>query len=327
MPRILPHGGWVLSTFGLVTLTFDDYAPRAQVEAFGEAVVTSTWIATVCAEYGVRGGSHATHGSLGRAPPMLSRGDIAARVRALMTSGLGPQPGDPPLIYLVYVPPDVARAADLSRSYHEMIVAAGARATIAVALDDSAGIEATTIAAARELINAATNPYAPPFDGFYADPPMTDPWSLVRGEVADLCAGEAPVSESGWALPRVYSGSAADAGRAPCAPFLGDDEWTNVTAEPSQVRTAARGSVLAFTLTGWSTRPVADWEIRTEAAERSALTAPQMRPTLSSGTINNNTSVTLRLQVPRTAPSGVFGGVVVASGPSAHPWVVGFIVE
>lgn len=327
MPRVLPHAGWVLARFGLVTLTFDGYAPRAEVEAFGDAVVGSTWLATVGLEYGVSEGVPAGTGTLGPAPASLSRAEIASRVRALVTRGPGPTPGAPPLIYLVYVPPGVARGPDLTRDYHEMLSTAGGRAVIAVVLDDGAGITSTTLAAARELVNAAANPYAPPLDGYYADPPMTDPWSLVRGEVADLCAGEEPVAEGGWAFPRVYSSTAAISGRAPCAPFDGDDEWTNVTAAPSQLRTAARGSVLSFTLTGWSTRPVPDWEIRTEAAERSDLTSLQMHPTLSSGTINNSTNVTLKLQVPRTAPSGAFGGVVVASGPSAHPWVVGFIVE
>jgi hypothetical protein len=329
MPLILPHAGMVLSSVGLITLTFDGYADRGAVERFGDSVLGSEWFRAVCHEYEVDGGRQLATGSLGPAPASITRDDIVTRVRTAMDGGLVPQAGDPPALYLVYVPPGVARGADLQRihGYHDTIDRGTDRVALAVVFDDGRGISATTTAAARALVDAATNPYLPPHDGFYADPPMSDPWSLVRGEIADLCAGEEPTVDLGWSLPRIYSNRAATAGYAPCTPADGDAVWTNVTAEPSQLRTAPRGSSVQFTLTGWSTAPTADWRLRVEATELSTLTIAQMHPLLSNDTINNNTSVTLTLQVPRGIGSGAFGGVVIESGPSAHPWVVGFVVE
>jgi hypothetical protein len=329
MPLMLPHAGTVLTTVGLVTLTFDGYPDRTAVEAFGAAVFDSTWFADVCAEYGVVGGRQLRAGSLGPAPTSLARTDLPGLIASAMARGLAPLPGDPDVLYLIYAPPSVARGADVARakSFHDTVIVHGTHAAVAVVFDDGVGLGATTTTAARALVDAATNPYAPPSDGFYADPPVSDPWSLVRGEISDLCAGEPPVIEAGWTLPRVYSNRAATSGYSPCAPQSTDEAWTNVTAEPSQLRTAPRGSAIMYTLTGWSTAPVADWRIRIEAAERSNLSIGQMRPLLSGDTINNNTQVTLTLQVPKGIVSGTFGGVVVESGPSAHPWVVGFIVE
>ena len=346
MPRVFSHAGVVLSAVQLVTITFEGYALRADVEAFGDMVVGSAWLRNAGAAYHVSAGAHANKQRLGAAGPSLTRDDIRHRITDLIAAGDIPRPAaeDNQLVYLVYIPASVAfadepdagdekspwslAASRFEHGYHEMAkLDSGERFPIAVVVDDGTGLAATTVAAGHQLIEAVTNPYEPPFDGYYADPPKTDPWSLVHGEIADLCEGEDPVVEDGFALPRIYSNQAAFIGSSPCVPFVSDDTWSDVTARPSQLPMVRRGESVAFELTGWSTREVADWTLRTRVAERSDLSEEQMRPQLSSDTINNKAAATLWLSAPLDAAPGTVGGVYILSGVHARPWAVGFVVE
>jgi len=333
MPLVFPHAGEVLANVQLATVTFDDYAARPQVEAFGDALVVSPWYQSVGLEYGVLPGVHAQQLTLGPTPEALSRDGIRARVLELLDGPVAPRPatGNQQL-YVIYVPPSVIRGDGLQdiRGYHEMVTLDGAWVAIAVVLDDGSGLAQTTATAAHQVIDAVTNPYDPPRDGYYADPPMTDPWSLVRREVADLCEGEAPIAEpaSGYAFPRIYSNHAAAAGRSPCRPEDDDDDtWSDVTASPSRMQVVPGGGSITFELTGWSTRELPDWQLCTHVADFSMLSNDEMSPTLSRDTINNNTTVTLTLHVPTSAASGATGGVYVLSGANQHPWAVGFVVR
>jgi hypothetical protein len=333
LPRIFGHGNIVLSSIELVTLTYDDYADRAQVEAFGDAVVDSSWFKSVGLEYNLAGGVHVKKVALGPAPASLTRIDIEALISNTLENHLAPPPAPigNQLLYLLYVPPQVARGPDLVdiRGYHDILMLDHVQVPYAVVLDDGSGLPTTTKTAAHELIDAATNPYAPPSDGFYADLPRSDPWSLVSGEIADLCEGEPAVhlEVGGYAVPRVYSSHAARTGEPPCGPLMPGDTWTDVSAEPARMQAVRRGGSVTFELTGWSTEPVAPWQLHTRVADFSMLTHEDMRPELSSNTINNNETVTLTLHAPLHATFGVAAGVYILSGPDAHPWPVGFFVQ
>ncbi|HEU4731587.1 MAG TPA: hypothetical protein VFT22_27015 [Kofleriaceae bacterium] len=337
MPRIFGHSNTVLSQVELVTLTYDDYPEREQVEAFGDAVVGSAWFKAVGLEYNLIGGSHLKKVALGPAPSSLTRMDIEAVIRNSLLTHLSPPPAPVgnQLLYLLYVPPTVQRGPDLEGvpGYHHILMLDHIQVPYAVVLDDGSGLATTTRTAGHELIEAVTNPYAPPSDGYYADLPRSDPWSLVYGEVADLCEGEPAVDlglgldGGGFAVPRVYSNRAASAGDPPCGPRMPGDTWTDVTAEPARMQVVRRGGSVTFELTGWSTEAVPDWQLHTRAADFSMLTEEQMRPELSSNTINNNETVTLTLHAPRDATYGIAAGVYVLSGPEAHPWAVGFFVQ
>lgn len=334
MPPVLPHAGTVLSNVQLVTITFDEYddAARMQAEAFGDVIVGSPWYKSVGMEYGVNAGTHVQKLTIRPTPTSITRDGIETRIKQLVTGGLIPKPAATAnqLLYMIYIPPTVTRGADLDGilGYHQMVKLDGAQFPIAVVLDDGNDPAATTSTAAHQLINAVTNPYSPPMDGYYTDPPMNDPWSLIQGEIADLCEGEAPIVDSGFTLPRVYSSLAAVAGRSPCKPFT-DDTWSNVSAEPSRMQMIPKGGSVTFTLTGWSTREIPDWNLLLRVADFSKLTEAEMQPELSDDMINNSTSVTLTLHAPVSATSHTAGGVYVLSlvGANVHPWAVGFIVE
>lgn len=335
MPQMLPHNGTVLSSIQLVTVTFDGYAARSEVEAFGDAVVGSAWYREVGAEYGVNPGHHIQKLVLGPPPASLTR----AAVRDLIVGLVADHPPPPPAtassvatvgqLYLLYVPPEVALQDPAGDgSYHDVVrLLDGSEAPIAVVRDRGDGVAATLMTAARQLIDAATDPYEPPNDGYYADPSQTDPWSLIRGEVADLCEGEDPILEAELSLPRVYSNHSLRVGLTPCKPFGPDDTWSDVSARPSLLQRVSPGSAVVYELTGWSTRQIPDWMLRTQTADRSEFAAATMHPEFSSDTINNRRTVTLTLHVPVDAASGSVGGVYVLSGVNIHPWAVGFVVE
>jgi hypothetical protein len=332
MPRVLRHSGTVLTNLQLVTLTFEGYAARDLVERFGEMIVGSSWYTTVGAEYGVRRGTHLAPVRLGPAPASLTRTEVATLIQQLITDDVVPRPAAiaNQRLYLLYIPPTVVRGADLAGiiGYHEMVTLDGLRFPIAVVIDSAGdGGALPTLTAAHQLINAVTNPYDAPNDGFYADPPMIDPWHLARGEVADLCEGEAPIVEGAFALPRVYSDSAAVIGKPPCIPMVPGDTWNAVTADPSTMQMVPRGGSVTFELTGWSTEEVADWQLGTRVADFSQLTEAQMRPELSNDMINNGLTVNLTLHVPANALRGAAGGVYVLSGANQHRWAVGFVVR
>jgi hypothetical protein len=333
MPRVLRHSGTVLSNLQLVTITFEDYAARELVERFGDTIVRSSWYAAVGAEYGLGLGSHAAPVRLGPAPAALTRDDIAQLIKQLISDEIAPRPpatGNQ-LLYLLYVPPSVSRGSDLDGiGYHEMVTLDGTRFPIAVVIDnvgDVGGGGVLSLTAAHQLINAATNPYDPPNDGYYADPPLIDPWSLARGEVADLCEGEAPIREGEFAVPRVYSSNAAIRNRPPCMPMVPGDTWNDVSAEPSTMQQVTRGDSVTFVLTGWSTEEVPDWRLGTRVADFSQLTEAEMQPEFSSDVINNGATVTLTLHAPRNALRGTAAGIYVLSGENMHRWAVGFVVE
>ncbi|HEX8112864.1 MAG TPA: hypothetical protein VF516_34270 [Kofleriaceae bacterium] len=331
LPTVVAHTGIVLSAMQLVTITYAGYAAAPDVVEFGDALVASSWYRTIGAEYRVAPASHRQQVVLGAPPAMLDRDHIAAQILDLVTGGgvVPPDRASNQLLYLLYVPPSVALGSDLVgvAGYHEMLTLGGVRFPIAVVIDDGSGLATTTTQAAHQVIDAATNPYLPPNDGYYADPPQTDPWSLLRREVADLCEGEDVVIEGRFAFPRVYSNTAAVASMTPCTPVRPGDVYYDVTAEPSQIQTVKPGNSVKYRLTGWSTGPLPAWSVRVRAAASSMLSQDEMRPELSSDTINNGEMVTLTLHAPPEAAPGTTGGVAVLSGANQHLWAVGFIVR
>jgi hypothetical protein len=331
LPTVYEHTGTVLSAMQLVTITYAGYAAAADVVAFGDAMVASSWYRSTGAEYRVYSASHRQQAVAGAPPARLDRSQIAAQIVQLINQGtvVPPDAVGNQVLYLVYVPPSVALGADLVgvRGYHDMVTLDGVRFPIAVAIDDGSGLATTTTRAAHQVIDAATDPYVRPNDGYYADPPQTDPWSLLRREVADLCEGEDLVVEGGFAFPRVYSNVAAIASMTPCTPVQPGDVWYDVTADPPQIQTIAPGGSFKFRLTGWSTGPLPSWNVRIRAAASSMLSLDEMRPELSSDMINNGQTVTLILHAPFEAAPGTTGGVAVLSGATEHLWAVGFVVR
>jgi hypothetical protein len=340
LPSVLPHTLTVLGAMQLVTLTYPGY-DAAGVVAFSDAMVASDWYTSVGPEYRLFTAASVQHKVLPALPVPVTRDAIAAQIIDLLGSSpdaVKPSFDNNQVLYLVYVPHGAPRDPTLSgvRGYHDMLTGTGiqpqgaVRFPIAVVFDDGS-LESTTMQAAHQVINAAANPYLKPTDGWYADPPDTDPWCRLRHrEIADLCEGEAAyVGTDGTAYPRVYSNAAARAGDPPCAPAMPGDVWSDVTAEPSQIQylaVGAAGGEIRFKLTRWSTSPLPDWKLHIRAAETSNLQIEDMDPRFTpSDMINNSSTVLLTLRAPPDSV-GATGAVEILSGDNQHPWAVAFVI-
>jgi hypothetical protein len=238
-------------------------------------------------------------------------------------------------LYMIYIPHTVPLDPTTlggALGYHtDTTTTTNVHFAYAVILDDGSGADTTTSTAAHELIEAATDPYSAPMNGWYADPPTNDPWYYVQGEIADLCDGEALIRSGTFAVQRTWSNNAVMADASPCIPYDPDDVWMDVSADPVTMPTIPAGGTATFTLTGWSTTPVADWQLSTYNADFSDLDTTATRPAFNGGNatamINNGTTAMLTMRAPATAKSGQVGAVYVLSGRQLRPWVVGFSVQ
>jgi hypothetical protein len=332
LPQAIPHAGVVLAHPQLVTLYYSDYKYKTEVQAWGDAVVTSSWWTKIGAEYGIGTMTHDAKFDMGPSPTTTTEDtDLETKIDSLITAGSIPAPPQTgsQYLYMIYVPSTVPLGNSLQGFYgyhYALTHTGGARYAYAVILDDDTGIDTTTSTAAHELIEAATDPFSAPNDGWYTDPALPDPWYLILGEVGDLCNFDPFEHEAGFVYQRSWSNAAAAAGLNPCIPNE-DDVYESVTADPPTMPHAAKGSTVTFTLTGWSTQEEPDWTIGTYDADYSDLSSQQMTPMLSTTTINNGRTATLTFKVPLNAQTGKLGGVYVLSGPYSRPWAVGFIVQ
>jgi hypothetical protein len=335
LPMLDKHSGSILSGVKLVTMTYTGYTLKSQVEAFGDYIVTSPWYTDSGMEYGVGAGTHAAKVDVGALPTMpLSDTKVDALMQSWVKTGKVPMPpatGNQ-YLYMLYLPPNTPRDASLTGfyGYHSFTTVNGINFPYAVIIDDGTGIDTTTSTAAHELFEAATDTLFvvnPNGDGYWADRALPDPWYLIATEAGDLCDGEALIKSGTWAVQRVWSNAAITAGKAPCVPWDPDDQWMDVSADPPMMPTIPAGGSTTFTLTGWSTSAMPDWQIATYTADFSDLTDTQMMPTLSATTINNGKTVTLTLHAPTTATHAQNGGVYILSGQQQRPWAVGFTVQ
>jgi len=335
LPLLDMHTGAILKNVQLVTLTYSDYPDTANVEAFGDYVVTSPWFTQVTSEYGVGAGTHAAKFHMGPTPTtMLAIADVETQIKTLIMNSSVPQPpatGNE-YLYMIYIPHAATKGPDLTGffGYHSMITVNGINVPYAVILDDGSGTDTTTSTAAHELVEAATDTLFTTNqngDGWWADKALPDPWFLVETEAADLCDGEALIRSGTFEVQRIWSNNAIMAGKSPCVPYDPDDVWFDVSADPPAMPHVPAGGNAVFTLTGWSTVEVPDWKLATYVADFSDVSSTDLNATLSAPTINNGKTVMLTLHVPTTAQSGQNGGVYVLSGDQQRPWVVGYIVQ
>ncbi len=329
-PALTPHTTKVFATPQVVTVTYAGFASQDEVEAFGDFVVGSKWLETVGRDYGVGHGTHASKLRLSQAAPAtLTDAQIVSLLKKHIGDGSLPAPSasNGELVFLVYVPGttkvnDGAGAimcADDYYGYHAASTSNGVRFAYAVLPDCDGNIDTLTSTASHELIESATDPE----DGWYLSAKKDDAWwGLDNAEVADLCEWTEVVREGGFALQRSWSIAAAAAGENPCVPIAPGTSaaMMGVTAAPAKVVTLKPGASTTFTLTGWSSEPMADWKLKTIITDDAEFD-PDAH--FSATTINNGGTVTVTLTVPKTnsagdpVASGQMGSVMIFSGDDA----------
>ncbi|MHB8418462.1 MAG: hypothetical protein ACYDCL_10330 [Myxococcales bacterium] len=276
-PVLTSQGGPVLSDPLIVAVTYEDFPFEGVLADAGPTV--ARWLPGVAGEYGVRTASF-THVLLPFAAPAQADGmtDAPALLWGLIQDGGVPvaDGGLAQTVYVLFYPPTtdetyLGSAAACAQSaepggYHAEAQDQPEDFTFAILASCGAEpVDALTVELGHEVAEAATDPrpFTAPAYTFYASPaPPTNPWSLGGGEIADLCEADGLLTrQGGTALPLLWSNGAAADGGAPCVPWSGP--FYDASAAPPGPVPLAAGQSATFRLTGWSTAPVADWNLST----------------------------------------------------------------
>lgn len=328
LPEVVNHGGEVLAHLNLVTVTFPDDPLGDDAVAFGAVAARSRWIEAVGGEYGVHAGAQlASWRSPTPAPASMMLDDVTALIEQLVASSAvpGPTHDGVPVLYAVYLPATTQLFfKDDPRPMCQWALAIHVWSNgkpIAIIPDCYQSLPGRTIGASHEMIEAATDPFG---QGYYADPPADDPWSLVQPEVGDLCNESVALPEGGFYFTRSWSNAEAGAWMPdPCVPAPPGDVYRIVLAAPATIVSAAAGATVTFDLTGWASSASAPWPIYLRhgwgGASRAANDAMAWTAQLSAPTIGVGEHVTLTLTVPATLKSGDAAMVNVWSGEAPTP--------
>ena len=326
-PQIPYQGGPTLSAPRLVPITFAGYPYAAEIAQWSGWIASSSWLATVGADYGVTGATAAPLVVLdGGAPTIQRPEDLAALLAEAFDGGAIPAPASlaQPL-YVVFFPPDAGIAGVCQQvfSYH----AAGRYegAPFAFVLDADCPEQVTgypeteqiELTAGHEIVESAANPYSTVDGGIGWQ--LTDPaspwWAPGAGEIADLCEG--PVyfdADAGVYAPLVWSNRAAARGDgSPCLPSPG--AYFNASPTPDAVVTLDGGASFRVTLTGWSAAPSPPWGIAVMADFGDFDPQPQ----LVASALENGGDAGVTVAVPPGTPSGARAVVWIGSYAQGSP--------
>jgi hypothetical protein len=320
--------GRTLPTLRLVTIVAEGDPLRDQVFAFGDALVTSEWLAAVTADYGIAPTGTSQHLVGPALTGNVTMADMRDYVRrAVAASGGQLAPASAPAVYLLYLPATAqytdgdginCQCNELNGA-HDSLDASNAFAFVQRC---SAGdAEQATVTASHEVIEALTDPV--PGEGVLL-PTNTPADFLGGGEVADLC-NETQVDEGGWVYQRSWSNSAAGTGGDPCVP-ASPAPYFNVSAE-KQWFPASPGQALQIPLTAWSTAPRPDWYVIAFVGS-GAPPGTTVTLTTASGqaiddttfyAVNNGGTATLSVTLPTKVPDASMPVVVEVLSLSADP--------
>ncbi len=334
LPNYSEQGGPVLAHPTMVTITFanDPFATEAQ--AYADWLVSSNWMAEVGTQYGISGATHAAPVQLDvDAPANISDEEIQTWLVDQVSSGMLPAPGtltDP--IYFVYLPAETtatlgegglmsSSCADFG-GYHLATDAGNPKIVYAVIprceFQGASADETREHTVSHEFIEAATNPFPFTNPGITTDYNST--WSLVGAEVADPCGSMHIDTRT---VTRVWSNQEAALGNDPCIPSVGEP-YFSVSTESDEWIVVQPGQSKSLEVTGWSTAPRSDWALyvySTGTVEAEAY--------VDDSAINNGLTTTLHMQMPPSAQSGDYSGVMIVSyddDDGYQTWPVGLYV-
>ncbi|MFO0589286.1 MAG: hypothetical protein U0441_17240 [Polyangiaceae bacterium] len=303
----------------LVTITFQGDTNESKVQAFDDLLVTSDWVTTVGADYGVGAGTHLAKVVLPfECPTPTTEPDILQLIDEQITAGAIPKPDDN-TIYMIQLPSKVvfddgqgyAMCTDYLGYHWQGDLPTNGTMTYAFIGECDIGFDEVTATLAHEYIETASDPGFS--GGFFLAVPKTHAWISQQGmENADMCDSADYVQEGGFTFQRVWSNTAAAAAiTSPCAPIDPNEVFYDVYADPQTPPKVAAGQSATFTLTGWSTAPMADWALDYDAQYFSEF---EPKVEMSAKTINNGTTVTVTLTVPPGTPKGRQGTAMIYSG-------------
>ncbi len=326
-----PNHNPVLSPIEVVTVTFTGYPYTSQVQALGDYLAHSNYIAESVGEYGV-GALTNTNVDTGQAAPMTATDtSIQSWISAnVVPAGRLPAPasGATPL-YVLYYPAStqvtnqaggqscVSFSGYHLENFNQLLSSVGAY-YYAVISDCGTGLGDVESIALHEIAEAASDPQViNVFQNGWADRDTASPYvqSNLITEIADLCEGQYLEVDAGTALftlQQLWSEAAALDGGAPCVPV--DPLRPYYTVLPDSLKvTAAAGSSAVFHLTGWSSAPLRAWALTTSGWSPALNAFTPGTPQLGATTLSNGQTTTLTVPIPSGTASGAAAGVYIYS--------------
>jgi hypothetical protein len=338
--QVPDHGGLVLRTPSIVTITFDDDPDAETMQDFADWIVGSDWLAATGGEYGIGPGTNQrVHRSAVDAN--VTDRDLQHWLADSIHAGDLPEPGASaaPRLYVWLLGPSAHMTnpdGSCVGGYHdEMTIGSQRVPYIVVPSCPGETVHGLTPVQYRqgrtshELIETFTDAL-PTSAPAYVFRDAGRVWTSTYGEVGDLCVWNylpfvAPSGATFYAQ-RSWSNAAAALGGDPCVPRPAGLAYFNVRATPA-FASAKRGDTVTVTLDGWTAEAPHDpWSIH---AQRSAWGDFDASPVLSSQTISDGGSATVTLHVPMTAAAGQRASIAIISDDSVTNslWPIAVVVR
>ncbi len=249
IPPVPNHGGPIVASPQLVTITYDDDAQREGDEPYADWIVGSDWLTTVAGEYGVGLGTNQNVHLPAPAPTQFTDDDIETLLADMILDGGVPPPvsydgGETDQLYMIYFPLQTSTLSgrlgwdqlpELWRVSLRRRPGGFDRSHFVYAVIPTCGFTGNTtsteITVSHELAEAATDPFP------FSNPTYTSDGNRVTngwvGELADLCEYYAVSENNNYVAQRIWSNKAAAAGTQPCVPSLGEP-YANVVAPSAE---------------------------------------------------------------------------------------------
>jgi hypothetical protein len=301
LPELSYHGGPIIESLRVVTVTFEGDPLRDRLEKFGDTITGGAWWRAVtdgyCDARGkcVRAGQGGGHLVIPGAPkPAYDDASIQELVRAL------PAPVEEK-VYAIYFPAGVTvrEGCRTIPSYHAAVEQTRALYMVIPRCGDEA---TATVAASNELVGVATNPFDR--SGYY----LTDPiWAVRGGEASDLCEDIGQendrVREGDFWVQRSWSIKAARARTDPCVPATGEPYFS--AAPEKQMVDLRVGESITLAVTAFSDRPMPEpWSIEANDYARIVGETPSLEVKLDRSRVAAGERLELTLTLTRSLEGG-----------------------
>jgi hypothetical protein len=341
LPELQRNAGDVIRGLRLVSVVASGDPLAQALLDFGDALVASSWWTAIGADYGLG----AATGSLGLTGPAIDGGTNlgGARIKSYLTAlATGSAAPDGHSVYVLYLPSGVGILDNNNQPIGGCVAfhfgnfdAKGDVWAVVKRCGTPAGDSATYLASheiAEGCADAAVGKgWSLPFAPSGTPPWMQDVWAVGEGhEASDLCQGAGATRQGGHSYARIWSNTAAAAGRDPCLPSL-PGPYVNVSAPSAWIR-GAPGQDVVIPITGWSSAPVDDWSVQPGVrAASGAGFVTRFDGDGGTATINNGQQRMLHVQVPPDAGSGDYCVARLLSTQPASAmelaiWLVGVYV-
>jgi hypothetical protein len=237
-PQVISLGGPVIAPY-IVPITYPGDPFVAQIEAFTAGLGATTFWSTVTSEYGVGPATSAPPVHIQTAAP-ATIDDSAIQQFIQSNVGTTLPAAKPGIIYAFFYPASTtvtwngAASCAQNEGYHWDLALSGGtnvsyvvvpRCDSAVGAPGVSGIDATTLVASHEYVEAATDPFptlAPAYGALDADHTI---WGVMENvELGDLCTWATGVAIKppgfDFTVQRIWSNASITAGHDPCVPAL-----------------------------------------------------------------------------------------------------------